>query len=90
LGDRWSAHCNNSGKYPNQAFIPVTHQVIESHLRGESRVPGRRGDFVAGVYALLANESCWFLVADFDGENWAPDALAYIVYWPRPWRSSAG
>ena len=35
-------------------------------------------DFVAGVYPLLFDETCWFLAIDFDGESWAPDALAYL------------
>jgi len=33
---------------------------------------------VAGVYPVLADETCWFLAADFDGDNWSTDALAYL------------
>jgi len=64
------------GECPNQAFIQVSDTVIENHLRGEDR--SRNGDFVAGVYPLLPNETCWFLAADFDGEQWAEDALAFM------------
>ena len=39
-----------------------------------ARVPGLRG----GVYPLLLDETRRFLAADFDGESWARDALAYI------------
>lgn len=66
------------GECPNQAFTPVSDEVIEHHLRGEDRTRRRRGDFVAGVYPLLADGSCWFLAADFDGKSWAADALAYM------------
>lgn len=65
------------GECPNQAFIPVSDDVIASHLRGKDAV--RRGDapFVCGVYPLLADDTCWFLAADFDGEEWSADALAF-------------
>src|SRR4051794_926055 len=68
------------GECPNQAFIPVSDRVVEGHLRGEDRVRprgGRPGDLVAGVSPLLLDEPCRFLAADFDGEDWARDALAY-------------
>lgn len=69
------------GACPNQAFIPVSDGVVEGHLRGEDRARPRGGrprDFVAGVYPLLPDETCGFLAADFDGEDWARDALAYL------------
>ncbi len=66
------------GECPNQAFIPVTDKTIESHLRGEDHLLRHRGNFVAGVYPLLTTDTCWFLVADFDGEAWAEDALALV------------
>jgi len=31
-----------------------------------------------GVYPLLRDDTCWFLAADFDGEQWAADARAYV------------
>lgn len=64
---------------PNQAFIPVSDEVIENHLRGEMRSAGRSAPFVAGVYPLLSDETCWFLAVDFDGEHWSRDALAFIA-----------
>jgi superfamily II DNA or RNA helicase len=66
------------GECPNHAFIPVSDEVIERHLRGEHRMQRLGAGFVAGVYPLLPDETCWFLVADFDGETWAVDALAYM------------
>lgn len=66
------------GTCPNQAFIPVTDDAIKRHLRGPSGSNGNRGDFIMGAYPLLLDETCWFLAADFDGEHWADDALAYL------------
>jgi superfamily II DNA or RNA helicase len=65
------------GVCPNQAFIPVTDDTIKRHLRGPSSSNGSR-DFVMGAYPLLRDDTCWFLAADFDGEHWADDALAYM------------
>ena len=67
------------GECPNQAFIPVSDDIIASHLRGKDWA--RRGDapYVCGVYPLLADDTCWFLAADFDGEEWAADALAFFA-----------
>ena len=69
------------GACPNKAFIPVTAEVIECHLRGEDRVRpnGRGGDFVAGVYPLFFDDTCGFLAVDFDDDNWSTDALAFIA-----------
>lgn len=69
------------GDCPNKAFIAVTADVIECHLRGEDRVrPNRRGrDFVAGVYPLFFDDTCSFLAVDFDDDNWSTNALAFIA-----------
>ena len=66
------------GECPHQAFIPVSDDVIEKHLRGSESPRSVAGDFVAGVYPMLPDESCWFLAADFDKANWAEDASAMI------------
>lgn len=66
------------GECPNQAFIPVSDETIERHLRGDGRLRAQGTGFVAGVYPLLCDETCRFLAVDFDGESWAPDALAYM------------
>jgi superfamily II DNA or RNA helicase len=66
------------GECPHQAFIPVTGDIIEKHLRGGDGARPSGGDFVAGVYPLLPDETCWFLAADFDEKSWAADALATL------------
>ena len=65
------------GECPNQAFIPVSDDVIDQHLRGRGQKLSA-GDFIAGVYPLLPDETCWFLAADFDKDAWAADASAVI------------
>ncbi len=46
----------------HRRFLPVTNDVIRWHLSGEDE---HRQPFVAGVYPLLLDESCYFLAADF-------------------------
>jgi superfamily II DNA or RNA helicase len=54
---------------PNQAFLPLTDQVIINHLQGRH---------IIGVYPLLQDETCWFLAADFDKESWLDDVAAFL------------
>ena len=69
------------GECPNQAFPAVSDAVISSHLRGKDVVSTRRSNegFVAGVYPLLRDETCWFLAADFDKQDWQRDARAFLT-----------
>jgi len=60
---------------PNRRFYPVTDETIGWHLLGRDAL-GR--SFVMGVYALLLDETCFFLAADFDRENWQQDAGAFL------------
>lgn len=65
------------GDCPNRAFLPVSDEIIRDHLQGRD---GRTGsDFTAGVYAILADETCWFLAADFDKKTWTRDVLAFLA-----------
>ena len=57
------------GRCPNQAFLPVTDQVILDHLQGKH---------VVGVYPLLEDDTCWFLAVDFDKEAWRDDVAAFV------------
>ena len=61
---------------PNQAFIPVTAEVIARHLQG--RGPDGR-DFTIGVYPMLADETCWFLAIDFDKKTWHRDVAVFLA-----------
>ena len=69
--------CSNC---PNQAFVPVNDEIVRSHLQGRNVAdPERAEPFVAGVYPLLTDETCWFLAADFDKQCWQRDALAFVA-----------
>ncbi|MGA2189204.1 MAG: DEAD/DEAH box helicase family protein [Steroidobacteraceae bacterium] len=66
------------GECSNQAFMALSDQVIAKHLRGVGRKDTLSADFVVGVYPILPDGSCHFVAADFDGEHWAANALAYL------------
>jgi superfamily II DNA or RNA helicase/very-short-patch-repair endonuclease len=59
----------------HRRFLPVTDDVIRWHLSGEDEY---RQPFVAGVYPLLLDESCYFLAADFDKATWQDDSSAFL------------
>ncbi|MDZ4095679.1 MAG: DEAD/DEAH box helicase family protein, partial [Paracoccaceae bacterium] len=63
------------GDCKHKRFIPPDVGIIERHLRGGD---GHSADFVAGVYPLLRDDTCWFLAADFDKASWAEDASALL------------
>ena len=58
----------------HQRFLPVTDDVIRWHLSGHDD-DGQ--PFVAGVYAMLQDEACFFLAVDFDKTGWREDATAF-------------
>ena len=60
---------------PNRRFLQVTDDVIRWHLSG-SDAEGQ--PFVAGVYPLLQDETCFFLAVDFDKTGWREDAAAFL------------
>jgi hypothetical protein len=60
---------------PNRRFLPVTDDVIRWHLSGHD---GEGQPFVAGVYPLLQDETCFFLAVDFDKAGWREDAAAFL------------
>jgi hypothetical protein len=65
---------------PNQAFVPVSEEVVRSHLQGRDVAnPGKMEPFIAAVYPLMTDETCWFLAADFDKQSWQRDALAFLA-----------
>jgi superfamily II DNA or RNA helicase/very-short-patch-repair endonuclease len=60
---------------PNRRFLPVTDDVIRWHLSG---CDPEGQPFVAGVYPLLQDETCFFLAVDFDKAGWRDDAAAFL------------
>lgn len=59
-----------------RAFLPVTDEVVGRHLSGKDAA-GQ--PLVAGVYPLLADETCYFLAIDFDKAGWREDVLAVMA-----------
>ena len=59
----------------HRQFLPLTDEVIRWHLSGQDH-HGR--DFVAGVYPMLLDETCFFLAIDFDKADWQDDARAVL------------
>ncbi|MBA3849031.1 MAG: hypothetical protein C0502_03425 [Opitutus sp.] len=53
---------------PHQRFPSLDEKAIETHLRGVHTL---------GVYAINIDDTCRFLAADFDGEDWKADVQAY-------------
>lgn len=58
--------CSECG---NRQLIPVSDQIIYSHLIGEQTV---------GVYPLMEDDTCYFLAVDFDEAEWREDASAFV------------
>ena len=59
-------------------YLPLTDDVIERHLRGQTpNEPGYK-DYVVGIYPMLHDETCWFLAVDFDKSNWQDDISAFL------------
>jgi superfamily II DNA or RNA helicase len=60
---------------PHRRFLPVTNDVIRWHLSGHDDASQ---PFVAGIYPMLLDETCFFLAVDFDKVNWRDDANAFL------------
>jgi superfamily II DNA or RNA helicase len=50
-------------------YLPLTKDVLAAHLKGDVHV---------GVYPLLDGDRCWWLAADFDGQDALTEALMYV------------
>ncbi len=62
-----------------RSFLPVSDQVIINHLAGIDSVRNQLADFIIGVYPLMQDERCWFLVVDFDKASWQLDVSAFVA-----------
>ncbi|CAN5494782.1 DEAD/DEAH box helicase [soil metagenome] len=59
----------------HRAFLPITDEVVRWHLSGKD-AHGKA--FVAGVYPMLVDETCFFLAFDFDKATWGNDVTAVM------------
>ncbi len=55
--------------YTDKSYLPLSDNEVKKHLEGQQHI---------GVYPLLADNTSWFLVADFDEASWKSDALKFI------------
>lgn len=53
------------GKKPQ----PFSRNAVIEHLNGKATI---------GIYALLADNTSWFIAADFDGDKWENESLNYL------------
>lgn len=60
-------------KCANRNLLPLTAAVADRHLRGKDLL----GEDVVGVYPMLVDETCNFLVADFDDDKWREDVAVF-------------
>ncbi|HIB8182301.1 TPA: TOTE conflict system archaeo-eukaryotic primase domain-containing protein [Elizabethkingia anophelis] len=68
----YRVHKMNGGtfsNYPHKNYLPLTDNEIQKHLDGIQQI---------GVYPLLQNNTSWFLVADFDKQNWKEEAVNFL------------
>jgi hypothetical protein len=56
--------------YNDKTYLKLTDKEITKHLNGEQQI---------GVYPLLTDNTSWFLVADFDKENWIEECNKFIA-----------
>ena len=58
---------------PNRKLLPLTDNAIYNHLAGKDEY----GRDVVGIYPMLDGDTCRFLCADFDDEDYEKDVSAY-------------
>lgn len=69
---RYRAHKMKGGTFQNfneKSYLKLSDAEIEKHLNGIQQI---------GVYPLLQDNTSWFLVADFDKENWKTEAVLFL------------
>jgi len=59
----------------HRRFLALTDDVVRRHLAGRDEAGE---SFVAGIYPMLLDETCFFLAADFDKAGWRDDATAFL------------
>jgi hypothetical protein len=55
--------------FKDKSYLPFNDEQIEKHLNG---------DYQAGIYPILPDNTSWFIVADFDKENWIEECRIFI------------
>lgn len=55
--------------FENKKLLPINKEITKRHLLGQH---------VIGVYPILADNTSYFIAADFDGETWKNDARSLL------------
>lgn len=55
---------------PNSKFLSFDEKAVFDHLSGQKMI---------GAYPLLKDETCWFLVVDFDKDKWREHTKAFLL-----------
>ncbi|MDD4970246.1 MAG: DEAD/DEAH box helicase family protein [Paludibacter sp.] len=55
--------------YPDKTYLPLSDKEISKHLKGEQLI---------GIYPLLIDNTSWFIVADFDDDNWLEECKIFL------------
>ncbi len=76
--NEWNEEFCDKKKYkcsacPNRKLMTLTDKDIYRHLLGKDSY----GRDVVGIYPMLTDETCLFLCADFDEENFESDVSAF-------------
>lgn len=70
----YQLHKRNGGtfkSYNDKSFLPLEDDQLLKHFKGEQLI---------GIYPLLQDNTSWFLVADFDKENWSEESKAFLTF----------
>jgi len=59
-------------------FLAFNEEVVKCHLLGEESLRNGSKPFIAGIYPLLVDDTCFFLAIDFDKSSWVQDAKAFM------------
>ena len=69
---RYKAHQMRGGSFKDfteKSCLPLNDNQILKHLNGEQLI---------GVYPLLQDNTSWFIVADFDKDNWEKECKDFM------------
>ncbi len=56
-------------EYKDKTRLTLTDHQIMKYLNGEQLI---------GIYPILMDNTSWFIVADFDKDNWVADCRTFI------------